>query len=418
MSVVLDRARPRRLARNHGFQMLWTGEGVSFVGNSTASILLPLLAVTEFEAGPGWMGLLTAAAWVPWLVIGLPAGAWVDGWSARRVLIVSDLVAAATAASVPLAWVVGVLTMPHLLAVALAGGVCSVFFKAAYPKVVSGVVHPDDLESAQARLVGTEQAARLAGPSLGGAITQAVGAAYGLLLDAVSFLVSAACLWWVRPAEREPNGAAEPLGQRIREGVRVVLADPLLRWFMVIGGVSNFGLTGMASLEVLFLLRDVGLQPAYVGLLLSAAAIGGIVGAATAPKIAARLGNGRALLVLHLVAGPTALLLPLAGPGPRAALVVFSLGFVGYGVVAGNVVRAAFWQRYVPERLMARTFATAQLVVFGTMPIAALVAGALGGTLGLRGTIAVMAGIHCGAAMSVLLSPALRMRHLPARMAR
>ena len=97
-------APPPPLARNRNFSLLWFGEGVSVLGNATTSVLLPLLAVVGFDAGPGWMGALTAAAWVPWLLIGLPAGAWVDRLPARRVMIVSDLVAALTLASVPVAW--------------------------------------------------------------------------------------------------------------------------------------------------------------------------------------------------------------------------------------------------------------------------------------------------------------------------
>jgi MFS family permease len=187
------------LARNRGFQLLWVGEGVSVLGNATTSVLLPLLAVLAFDAGPGWMGALAAAAWLPWLVVGLPAGAWVDGLPARGVMIAADLVSAAAYASVPVAWWLDVLTLGQLLVVALVGGVATVFFRTAYAAFLPQVVAPAQLEPANARLFGTESAMQVAGPGLGGLLAQWFSAAFGILLDALSFLVSAACLWRIRP---------------------------------------------------------------------------------------------------------------------------------------------------------------------------------------------------------------------------
>src|SRR6476620_12530054 len=149
-------APPPPLARNRNFGLLWFGEGVSVLGNATTSVLLPLLAVVGFDAGAGWMGALTAAAWVPWLLIGLPAGAWVDRLPARRVMIISDLVAAVTLASVPVAWLLGHLTLPHLAVAAFCNGVCTVFFRAAYPALVRQVAPREQQEQAFARLFGTE----------------------------------------------------------------------------------------------------------------------------------------------------------------------------------------------------------------------------------------------------------------------
>ncbi len=200
------------LRRNHDFNLLWLGEGVSLLGNSTTLVLLPLVAVVGFGAGPGWMGVLTASAWLPWLLIGLPAGAWVDNLPSRRVMIVSDLVAAGFMVSVPLAAVLGVLTLPQLAVVALGNGVCTVFFRAAYPALVRQVAPAGHQERAFARLYGTESAMQVAGPGLGGLLAQIGSAVLGILIDAVSFLVSAACLSRIRTNDRRhlPSGYAGP----------------------------------------------------------------------------------------------------------------------------------------------------------------------------------------------------------------
>jgi predicted MFS family arabinose efflux permease len=408
-------APPPPLARNRNFSLLWFGEGVSVLGNATTSVLLPLLAVVGFDAGPGWMGALTAAAWVPWLLIGLPAGAWVDRLPARRVMIVSDLAAAVTLASVPVAWALDLLTLPHLAVAAFCNGVCTVFFRAAYPGLVRQVAPREQQESAFARLFGAESAMQVAGPGVGGLMAHLVSAAGGLLVDAVTFLVSALCLWRLRlPAPETPDAAeVAPLRRRIREGIDYIRHDRLLRFFTLMGGVSNFGLTGYSALLVLFLVREVHLSSGGVGLVLAVGSVGGVVGASIATWVSRRRGSARALLALQLVAGPPALLVPLGAPGAGLVAMVAGMLLVGIGVVAGNIVRGAWRNRYVPEQMVARQVTTAQVVNFGTMPLAGIAAGAMGSTVGLRPTIAVMAAIHVLACLSMFWSPLRGLREMP-----
>ena len=406
------------LRRNRDFSLLWFGEGVSVLGNATTSVLLPLLAVVAFDAGPGWMGILTAAAWLPWLLIGLPAGAWVDRLPARRVMVASDLVAAAVLASVPLAWALGQLTLTHVVLAALANGACTVFFRAAYPALVRQVAPAHQQEQVFARLFGTESAMQVAGPGVGGLLAQLGSAALGLAVDALSFLVSAVCLARLRLApgdEASVHGTAPPASLRtsIREGVDYLRHDRILRFFTVVGGVSNFGLTGYGALLVLFLVRDLRLSPAAVGLVMATGSVGGLLGATLATRVSRRLGSARSLLWLQVLAGPTALLVPLATRGAGTAYLVAGLLLVGTGVVAGNVIRGAWRNRYVPEAMLARQVTTAQVVNFGTMPLAGLAAGVLGTELGLRPTIAVMAGIHALACLSMFWSPLRGLRDMP-----
>lgn len=411
-------APPVPLARNRGFSLLWFGESVSVLGNATTSTLLPLLAVVSFHAGPGWMGLLTAAAWVPWLVVGLPAGAWVDRLPVRRVMIVSDLAAGTALASIPVAWLVHLLTLQQLAVVGFVNGVGTVFFRAAYPALVRQVAPPEQQESAFARLFGSESAVQVAGPGLGGLLAQVASAAGGLLLDTASFVISAVCLWRLKLPETAAETAPEepvvaPLRQRIREGIEYLRQDRLLRYFTVVGSASNFGLTGCTTLLVLFLVRQVHLSPGAVGLVLAVESIGGVIGATIATRVSRRLGSARALLLLQLVAGPPALLTPLGSPGVGLVAMVAGLMLVGIGVVAGNIVRGAWRNRYVPEHLVARQVTTAQFVNLGTMPLAGLAAGALGAELGLRPTLALMATVHVLACLAMFWSPLRGIRELP-----
>ena len=264
------------------------------LGSMTTAVVLPLLAVTGFGAGPLWMGVLTASAWVPWLVVGLPVGAWVDRLDARRVVIVADLVAAAAVAGVPIAWALDLLTLPQLAVTAVATGTASVFVRTAAPALIPRVVGLEALPAANARLVGTESAMQVAGPGLGGALVAVASAAYALVIDAVSFVVSAWCLHRMDPRTLGPPPELPPrtsLRREIAEGVRVVAGDRYLRYFVVQGGIGNFALTGYGALLVLYAVRDLGLGAGAVGTVLSLGSAGGLVGAAVATRATRRWGR-------------------------------------------------------------------------------------------------------------------------------
>jgi Na+/melibiose symporter-like transporter len=396
------------------FRLLWVGEGVSLLGGQTTLVLLPLVAVVGYGAGPGYMGVLTAAAWLPWLVIGLPAGAWVDTWSARRVMLVSDVLAAGFLASIPVAALLGVLGLAQLVVVAAGNGCCQVFFRAAYPVLVRQVAPADQQEQAFARLYGTEQAMQISGPGLAGVLAQVGSAVWGLALDAVTYLFSAACLARMSPGPR-PRRAPDqqPLRTRIKEGVDYLWQDRLLRFLVVMGGVSNFGLTGWSTLMVIFMVDHLELPPGGVGAVVAVTSIGGLVGAVLTTRVTRALGGARALRWLQLLAGPPALLIAVTGPGWGVALLVVGGLCVSAGVVAGNIIRGAWRNAYVPEGMIARQMTAAQFVNFGTMPVAALVAGALGSAIGVRETVVLMMTIHALACLSLWVSPLRGLREMP-----
>ena len=240
------------------------------------------------------MGLLTAAAWLPWLVVGLPAGAWIDRADARRVMIAADLGAAAAIGSVPVAWAFGVLTLPHLVGAALGVGTASVFLRAAYLPLLPRVVGPDDLAAANARL-------RRHRVGDAGGRTRPRRRPRRRRLRGLRRRRRRAVLPRLRPLPApdgpqpprapSPPERREPLRREVATGIRVVARDPYLRFFTLQGGASNFALTGYAALLVLFLVRDLGLDPRGVGIVMSAGSVGGLVGAAVARRASARWGT-------------------------------------------------------------------------------------------------------------------------------
>ena len=405
-----------RRALGRSFSLFWFGEGVSLLGAATTSVLVPLLAVTQLSAGPGWMGLLTAATWLPWLVIGLPAGAWMDRSDPRRIMITADLVAAAALASVPVAWWLDALGLAQLLVVALVTGTCTVFFRTGYVKLLPQIVPAGALETANARVFGTESAMQVVGPGVAGLLAQVASAAVGLVGSVLGFCVSAICLARIRVRPIRVRAANDvALIAQISEGIRTVLADRNLRVLMAVGGVSNFGLTGYAALLVLFLVGDLGLTEAQVGVVIMIGGVGGLLGAVAAPRLARRFGTGRASTVLLVIGGPSALLVGAPSSPEQLALTATGLVLVGAAVVAGNVIRGAWRQRYVPSELMGRVLTTMQVVNYGTMPLAGLVAGLLGSHWGVQPAILLLAGIHAVACLSIVGTRLGRMRILPVR---
>ncbi|GHJ53017.1 MFS transporter [Nonomuraea sp. TT08I-71] len=413
---LLDRERRASPRLPRAFRVFWFGEAVSVFGTATTATLLSLLAATQLDAGPGWMGILAAASWSPWLILGLPAGALADRWPPRTTMIVSDLVAAAAAAAVPLLWVTGRLTLAALVAVAFVIGSCAVVFRAALPRLVTRVVGAEQLGTANSMLYATESASTVVGPGLAGLIAQAVSAAIGVLLDAVSFLVSAVCLARTRPAGQASDHAVavpeEPFLHRIRAGVNVVARDRYLRYFACLAAVQNFGLTGLLSLQVLFLVGELAAPQAVTGLVLAAGGVGGVIGGLLGPHVARRLGTARGPIALQL-ASCSCLLVLLTGPGAGVGWMASGLLVCEFAIVADNVIRTTWRLTYVPDHLQARVSTTIQMLAFAAMPASGLVSGWLGHQLGVRTALAIMLGIYVAGALTMPFGPLKGRRNLP-----
>jgi len=287
-----DEIRPARrfggLLRQRNFGLLWTGETISQAGNAMAVVEVPLLAVAVLHASTFAVSALTAAAYVPWLVIGLPAGAWVDRLPPRPLMVICDIVAALLYASLPVAAWAGVLTTGQVLAVALLAGAANVFFATAYQVYLPALVAPGELLEGNAKLQGSMSVATIGGSSAAGLAAKAVGDAAALLFNAGSFLVSATCLLLIRarPAPRAPAKRATTVRAEICEGARFIVRDPLLRPMSIYAAIANLANSGSTALVVVFLIRVAGFGAAAVGLLMAATGVGGIAGAMLARRAA------------------------------------------------------------------------------------------------------------------------------------
>lgn len=399
---------------NRDLRFILSGETVSALGTSVTATALPLTAVAVLDAGAFEVSLLSALTWLPWLVIGLQAGAWVDRLPPRPVLYTANLTCALALVSVPVAAGTGALTLAHLLAVAAITGVGAVFSQTAFQLFIVDTIEPDTLPTANAALQVGESATRIAGPGVAGLIAEMAGAVSGLLIDAASFLISTLCLTRVRPApsRREPVPKRR-LRTEIAEGLRFVVADPLLRVLTLFGAASNLALTGFQSILVVFLIRDIGLSAGAAGLVLSGMSVGGVLGAVLARHLTDILGTARALLLAEIAAAPAALLIPLTGTGARVAFAVVGGALIGTGIVAGNVIKRGFQQLYIPGHLLGRALVTMAFLNYGTIPLGALAAGSLSAVAGVRTALWISVTGVALAPLILLTGPLRRLRDLP-----
>jgi MFS family permease len=394
-AVTTDR-KPGGLLWHRNFRLLWFGESVNQLGSAMAVVGVPLLAVISLHATPFEVGALVAAAFLPWVLIGLPAGAWVDRLPPRKLMITCDLTSAALYASVPIAYWTHRLTIGQLLAVEFLAGGSAVLFSTAYQVNLPSLVSEAELVEGNAKLQGSASAASLGGRGLAGVTAQGLGAATALLFNAVSYLVSAACLQAIRSSESRPAESRRPpfrLRRDIGEGMRMVFRDPYLRQLSLFGGLANFALDGYAAVVVVFLVRVLGLRAGLVGVLMAVPGAGGLIGSLIARRMANRLGTARTLLVSALCALPFALLAPLAEPGPRLAFYVAGILIAVVGVAIANILLATFRQAYCPAGILGRVTATMRFVILGTSPLGALTGGALATWLGPRNALWIMLAI-------------------------
>ncbi len=404
----------RGVLRDPDFRKLWAGMTVSRLGSSVAGVTTPLIAVQVLDAGAFAVSLLTAAAWLPWLLIGLPAGAWIDRVARRPVMLISDLVSAVLVISVPVAAWAGALTMAHLLAVTLLLGGATVFFSVAWAAYLPAMFDKGHLVGANSALQGTESAAQVAGPAAGGLLIAAVSAVAGLVVDAASFLVSAFALWRIRRAERRPVPTARvSIRTDIVEGARWLLRDKYLLNQTLYGGAANLWLTGINAITVVFLIREVGVGTTTVGLLFAAVSLGGVGAATLTPRLVRRLGGARTLVFCKSFAGGASLLIAFTRPGVGLLVFVAAMLGVAAGTIAGNVVSASFRQAYCPPGLLGRVLTSMQFVNFGAIPVGAVLGGATAGLLGVRAAIMLMALGYAASGLILVLGPLRGHRDLP-----
>jgi MFS family permease len=417
-------AQPSRsLTRHPNFVKLWVAETISQFGTQVTFLALPLIAATVLNVTPFQFGLLATIEFLPFILLSLPAGVWVDRLRRRPILIAGDLIRAAALASIPIAFAFDALTIWQLYAVGFINGCATVFFDVAYQSYLPSLVERDQIVEGNSKLETSRSAAQITGPGIAGFLISAVTAPFAIVLDSISFIASALFLLGIRRHEPAPAAVLDERGKRpsmrteIVEGLRYVGGHRYLRSIAATTGSSNFFGNVAFSILILYLVRDIGMTEELIGLTFSIGAVGFLVGALIANRVAKRFGVGPTIVGSTLLFGPAALLVAIA-PRDLALPFVAASGFItGLGGAIYNINQVSLRQAITPERLQGRMNATMRFIVWGTIPFGNIIGGFLGGVIGLHNTIWIGAIGGLFVFLPVLLSPVRHIREMPAPLA-
>jgi MFS family permease len=386
------------LWRHSDFLKLWSAETVSQFGSQFTVLAFPLAAVIVLHASVFEIAVLDVLLFLPFVLVSLPAGVWVDRMRRRPILVVGDLTRAALLLSIPIAYAYDALTIWHLYAVAFSVGIATVFFDVAYQSYLPSLVDRRALVEGNSKLEISRSAAQLGGPGLAGLLIDLISAPVAILFDAISFIGSALFIFRIRKEERAPERDAEAkprMRTEVAEGLRYVFRHPFLKNIAACTATFNFFGSLWFAVVIVYAVRVLGLRPGLLGLAFTLGNSGALVAAFLAPRISTRLGVGRTIIGAAFIGGPMFLLAAFAPHGSAALAILAPAVFVGsFANVAYNVTQDSLRQTITPERIQGRMNSVMRFIVWGTIPAGALLGGALATWIGLKQTL-IVGGIGC-----------------------
>lgn len=405
---------PSLLRRRGPFRVFWAGQTISLVGDEITFVAMPLVAVLVLHAGPAAMGLLVAAAWLPYLLLGIPVGAWVDRRRhKRRVMVAADAARALLLLTVPAAAALHVLTMAHLYVVIFLSGSASVFFRVADQALFVAMVPRERYVEGESLLNGSRAFSFVGGPPIAGFLVQLISGPATLVADALSFIASAASLLAIRPVEPDP----EPTSRgHLMSGVRFIFESPVMRANLAATTTINLFNLAFHALFILYVVDYLHVAPGVLGVVLGVGSVGSLAGSAVTGRIGRGIGIGPAFMLGCVLFSAPLVIVPLAaGPIPLVLLLLgLSIFLTGFGVMLLDISAGSITASLVPGRLRSRVSGAYTVVNYGVRPLGSLLGGALGSAIGVRQTLFAVTVLGVAGVLWLLPSPLPRMRELPA----
>jgi len=408
-----------KLWRHPDFLKLWAGESVSVFGSQVTVLAVPTVAILILHAGPFQVGILSALEFLAFPTLGLVAGVYADRLRRRPIMIICDVGRALALGSIPVAFLLNLLTLEQLYFVALLTGIFTVFFDVSYQSYLPALVDRPNLIEGNTKLEITRSTAQVAGPAVAGFLIQLIGGAKAVAVDALSFFLSALALASIKKPEPEPrpSTASGTSGfiPEMREGIDVVFRNPILWRIAACTATTNLGSNMVfGAVFLVFAYRQLHLSAAVVGVVFALGSVGALAGAFLAGRVARTLGIGPTLGVTIIVGGLALLATPLALVG-APALVLATTGFIeGLTIPVYNISQVSLRQAITPDRVQGRMNATMRTIVWGTIPLGAFIGGILGTSIGLVQTIVLGGILSTLAASWIFLGPVIRLREQPA----
>jgi MFS family permease len=391
------------------------------LGSQVTLIAVPYIALTMLHASVFQVSLLAAVEMLPFLLLTLPAGAWLDRVRRRPVLIAADFGRAVVLLSIPVAYVAGAMSIWQLFIVAFVTGTFSAFFDVADQSFLPALIDREDLVEGNGRLQVSYSAAQIGGPTLAGNLIQIVAAPLAIVADALSFFISGGLIGLIRKREDKPDRMLDAAGRptslraEISSGLRYVLGNRYLRSIAGCTGTSNLFGAALFGVFPVLIWRELNLSPAFFGTVIGLASFGFLAGAALSGRLPRRFGLGPTIIVSAALSSPAFLLLTLTPARLEWAAVTLFAGWsvLGFTQVVYNVAQISLRQSITPLAMQSRMNATMRFIVWGTIPIGSLMGGLLATLLPVRLALVIVALGSFASVPWVLFSPLRSLREMP-----
>lgn len=398
---------------NRRFWVYWSAYSTSTFGTAITAVALPLTAVQVLHANALETGLLAAAAYVAWLVIGLPAGAIVQRLPLRGAQVWMDIARFLALLSVPVSWWMGMLSIVQLVIVALVISFADVIFFVASATFIPSIVPKEELQAKNSLMSGTHAVSQLGGPSLGGLLVQVLGPVVTVAIDALSYLASAILLRTLPSTKTEAIRSNSSIRKEVAEGLRFTMSDSVMRATLWNATIINFIGGIQLALFAIYLVRELNTPALMIGVLLAAEGLGSLLGASIVTPLTKRVGSAQSCLYASVVLCMGAFLIPI-GSG-ISAYAFFAVGCILFavGTVITSTTTRTYRQLATPTQLVSRVMASVRFISWGAVPVGSLLAGILGSAIGLRETLIVGAFISLASVIVLFVSPVRKLRNFP-----
>lgn len=404
---------PGGLWRNSDFRMLWAGQTLSDVGTNMVAVVIPLLAVASLGASAFEVGVISAVEFLPYILVSLFVGAWLDRSAKRPIIVLADLVRAGALLLIPVMWWSGRLTVSMLIVIVFVIGMCSVVSDIGGAAILPSLVRRDELIEGNSKLEISASVSNIGGMTVGGIVIQVLSAPVVALIGVGTSLMAALSTFRIRKREENPGTGEQSILKEMSGGLRFVFGQVSVRTLAVTSFLINFFAFVIEPVFLLFITRTLALPPVLIGVVLAMTGVGSLVGALIAERASTLLPLGRLLVAVSAAIGVNALLVPLAVFTARpvaVALVLFTQFTYAVLVIVANVNIRSYRTAVTPDDLQGRMNAAVRMLVMAGAPVGALLGGTLGGLIGTAWALTVGAAGLLLVPLIIALSPVARAR--------
>jgi MFS family permease len=410
--------KQQSLFKNRDYLKLWMGHSISGFGSQFSMIAVPLLATIILEATAAQMGLLTSLGFLPFLVFGLFAGVWVDRINRRPILVIANLVNALTLLLIPLLYFLDSLSISILYVVQFIVGTGTVFTSITSNSYLPSLIKKEQLIDGNSKFQLSTAIARIAGNSIGGGLIYLLSAPIVILLDAITYVLSAFLLLSIKSKEpiRETRKETRNTIKEIKDGLQVVFGSPIIRTILFSSTFYNFFYSMFLPLFILFVSKDLELSATIIGVIFAMGGVGSLIGSSLAQVLGNKLGIGSLLSKVNVLTGLSIIL--MVGSTLFTHMMMIPIMLVAQIILSAcatiySINTVSLRTAITPNHLLGRTNASLQTISFGILAVGPLLGGGVAEFIG-NESMMMICGV--GIALStvvIYISPIRTIKELP-----